>query len=135
MKKTFLLDTGILLSSPRAIFSFDEHDVFICYDTIRELTAMRKTPGETGANAREALRLIAEYTNKQLPGEQSGSLYIYSQNAPRSDTKFNRYDHRSGISDYWNGAGDYRNGTGTSPLTERETPTGAPSRVPPHHSR
>lgn len=108
MKKTFLLDTGILLSSPRAIFSFDEHDVFICYDTIRELTAMRKTPGETGANAREALRLIAEYANRQLPGEQSGSLYIYSQGAFQGGAQVNHYD--------------YRNGTG-------ETPTGVPSCV------
>lgn len=101
MKKTFLLDTGILLSSPRAIFSFDEHDVFVCYDTIRELAAMRKTPGETGANAREALRLIAEYTNKQLPGEQSGSLYIYSRNAIPNDTRSNAF-----------GCNDNRNSTG-----------------------
>lgn len=118
MKKSFLLDTGILLSSPRAIFSFDEHDVFVCYDTIRELTAMRKTPGETGANAREALRLIAEYTNKQLPGEHSGNLFVYSQCATQHGSALNHIGYSNNRS------------SGNPPFAGHDIPTAEPANIP-----
>lgn len=68
MKKTFLLDSGILLANPQAIFSFDEHDIAIPYATISQLVDKKKVPGETGANARESLRIIAEQIGSTLPG-------------------------------------------------------------------
>lgn len=78
MKKHFLLDTGILLSSPQAILNFDEHNVYVSYGTVMELEDQRKTPGEVGANAREALRQISEHMppNNQLPG---GGLFCVLQ--------------------------------------------------------
>ena len=60
MKKIYVLDTSVLLSSPYAIFAFDEHIVLIPYNVITELDAMRKTPNEEGKNAQEALRIIEE---------------------------------------------------------------------------
>lgn len=78
LSKTFLLDTGILLSSPQAILNFDEHDVCVTYGTICELDDARKIPGETGANAREALRQISDHTSKKLPG--GGKLTVLGRN-------------------------------------------------------
>jgi len=78
--KHYLLDTGILLSSPNAIFTFDEHDVHITEDAILELSDRAKRVGEAAANAREALRLIAEYSispEKTLPG--GGHLTVLSR--------------------------------------------------------
>lgn len=82
MRKTFLLDTGILLSTPQALFSFDEHDVLLTYDSIRELNQATKLPGETGANAREALRLIAEYAQADWPSD--GGLHILPEEKYRT---------------------------------------------------
>lgn len=79
MKKTFLLDTGILLGSPQAMLNFDEHDVVVSYGTVCELEEIRKTPGETGANAREALRQISEHMGKSLPG--GGKLSVLSRDS------------------------------------------------------
>ena len=81
LKKTFLLDTGILLSSPQAMLNFDEHNVVVSYGTICELEEFRKTPGETGANAREALRQISDHMNKSLPG--GGKLSVLSRDSYR----------------------------------------------------
>lgn len=94
----FLLDTSILLSSPQAIFNFDEHDVAISMDTVNELTNSRKIFGETGANAREALRAIAEYVNAPLPGGGvlrvvNRSEYTASWRDPASIVDVYRYLH------------------------------------------
>ncbi len=58
MKKTYVLDTNVLLSSPYAIHSFDEHDIVISYITLEELDKLKSSSGETGANAREAIRIL-----------------------------------------------------------------------------
>lgn len=59
-KKIYVLDTSVLLSSPYAIFAFDEHVVWIPYNVITDLDAMRKTTNEASKNAQEALRIIEE---------------------------------------------------------------------------
>lgn len=58
MKKTYILDTNILLSDPRAIFGFEDNDVVITQTTLQELDSKKKTPGEIGYNARETIRIL-----------------------------------------------------------------------------
>lgn len=60
-KKTYLLDTNILITSPYAITAFDEHDVSICDITLEELDKLKTSSGETGANAREAIRILDKF--------------------------------------------------------------------------
>lgn len=57
-KKTYVLDTNVLMSYPHSIYTFDEHDVCICDITLEEIDKHKSKPGETGANAREAARLL-----------------------------------------------------------------------------
>ena len=52
---TYVLDTSVLLSDPRAIFRFAEHDVVIPVVVISELEKKRHDP-EIGYFARQALR-------------------------------------------------------------------------------
>jgi PhoH-like ATPase len=54
---TYVLDTSVLLSDPRAIFRFAEHDVVIPVVVISELEKKRHDP-EIGYFARQALRLL-----------------------------------------------------------------------------
>lgn len=56
-KQTFVLDTSVLLSDPKAPLRFDEHDVVLPLVVIAELEAKRTHP-ELGFFAREALRLL-----------------------------------------------------------------------------
>ena len=53
MVKAYILDTNILLDSPRAIFGFDDNTVIITGTTLQELDSKKTAPGELGFNARE----------------------------------------------------------------------------------
>ena len=55
--RTFVLDTSVLLSDPRAVLRFDEHDVVVPLVVVTELEGKRHHP-ELGYFARQALRLL-----------------------------------------------------------------------------
>jgi len=56
-RRTFVLDTSVLLSDPRATLRFGAHEVVLPHVVISELEAKRAHP-ELGWFAREALRLL-----------------------------------------------------------------------------
>lgn len=60
MKKTFVLDTNVLLQSPYALFHFEENDVVIPAVVLEELDRFKKDASELGANARETSRILDE---------------------------------------------------------------------------
>jgi len=59
VERTYVLDTSVLLSDPRAIFRFAEHAVVLPVVVISELEAKRHDP-EIGYFARQALRNLDE---------------------------------------------------------------------------
>ena len=50
--KYYVLDTNILLSSPDAIYGFDDNVVVITGTVLQELDFNKTKPGDTGFNAR-----------------------------------------------------------------------------------
>jgi PhoH-like ATPase len=58
-ERTYVLDTSVLLSDPRAVFRFAEHHVVLPVVVIAELEAKRHDP-EIGYFARQALRNLDE---------------------------------------------------------------------------
>jgi len=56
-RRTYVLDTSVLLADPAAVGRFDEHDVVLPVVVIAELEAKRAHP-ELGYFARQALRLL-----------------------------------------------------------------------------
>lgn len=62
-QKVYVLTKSVLLSSPYAIYAFDEHTVVIPIHVISELEDVSKKPGEAGRNAQEVLRAIDELNN------------------------------------------------------------------------
>ena len=81
-RRTFILDTSVLLSDPRALVRFDEHDVVVPVVVVTELEAKRSHP-ELGYFARQALRLMDELRMKHgrldepLPvGESGGTVRV-----------------------------------------------------------
>lgn len=65
MVKAYILDTNILLDSPRAIFGFDDNTVIITGTTLQELDSKKTAPGELGFNARETCRIIEKLRLKR----------------------------------------------------------------------
>ena len=58
MKKTYVLDTNVILYSPNAILSFGDNDVIIPEVVLEELDSFKKDKSDLGVNARYAARLI-----------------------------------------------------------------------------
>ncbi|MBN2559002.1 MAG: PhoH family protein [Clostridia bacterium] len=58
MKKTFVIDTNVLLQSPCAIYHFEDNDVVIPAVVLEELDKFKKDSSELGANAREVSRIL-----------------------------------------------------------------------------
>ena len=81
-KRTYVLDTSVLLSDPSALFRFDEHEVVIPVVVITELESKRTHP-ELGYFARSALRSLDDLRIKHgrldapLPlGDKGGVLRV-----------------------------------------------------------
>lgn len=78
---TYVLDTSVLLSDPRAILRFEEHRVVLPLVVITELEAKRTHP-ELGYFARQALRMLddlrieAGRLDKPIPLESGGELLV-----------------------------------------------------------
>ncbi len=57
-RKTFVLDTNVLLHDPSAVKKFEDNDVIIPLVVLEELDALKHRNGEIGKNAREVVRYI-----------------------------------------------------------------------------
>lgn len=75
LRKTYVLDTNVILYSPRAILSFGDSDVVIPEVVFEELDKFKKHKDDLGVNARYAARLIDDLRKKgklnkgvKLPG-------------------------------------------------------------------
>ena len=56
MKKTYVLDTNVLIQAPDAIYRFEDNDLVIPLIVLEELDGLKKAEGEKGLNARAAIR-------------------------------------------------------------------------------
>lgn len=80
-ERTYVLDTSVLLSDPRALFRFAEHAVVLPVVVITELEAKRNDP-EIGFFARKALRILDdlrvehERLDFPIPVGDGGSLRV-----------------------------------------------------------
>lgn len=65
MKKTYVLDTNVILYLPSAIFSFGDNDVVIPEVVLEELDAFKKDKTDLGSNARQAARILDNLRKKE----------------------------------------------------------------------
>ena len=69
-RKTFILDTNVLVHDASAIKKFKDNDVVIPLAVLEELDGLKRYGDEVGRNAREVMRYI-----DSLKTEQSGDLH------------------------------------------------------------
>lgn len=73
-RKTFVIDTNVLIHDPSAIKQFKENDVVIPLSVLEELDSLKRNVDEVGKNAREVLRYI-DSLKEGLSGDfQSGII-------------------------------------------------------------
>jgi PhoH-like ATPase len=84
-RKTYVLDTCVLLADPNALFRFDEHDVVLPLVVIEELDRKKAAVDDVGRNARMALRAIEDLRvrsggglREALPLPSGGTVRIES---------------------------------------------------------
>ncbi len=58
LKKTFVLDTNVLLHNPKSIFVFQENDVVLPFTVLEELDTFKGINNDIGRNARECIRYL-----------------------------------------------------------------------------
>lgn len=68
-RKTYVLDTCVLLADPLSLLRFDEHDVVLPLVVVEELDRQKNRVDEVGANARRAIRTL-----EKLGASEAGGL-------------------------------------------------------------
>lgn len=87
MKKTYVLDTNVLLSDPNSITSFEDNDVIIPMIVLEELDHHKSRMDEVGHNARQVSRTLDSMRsdeNSLISGvklAEGGTLRVVSVNA------------------------------------------------------
>ena len=84
-KRTFVLDTNVLIHDPNAIFNFDEHDVVIPITVVEELDHLKSGNESRNVSARQASRNLTrlikeggEESPTSIPlGEKKGNLIFF----------------------------------------------------------
>lgn len=81
MKKTYVLDTNVLLHDPAAMLRFEDNDVVLPLTVIEELDRFKKRPEEMGRNAREVSRTLDKLRKEgslidKIPLNEGGSLTV-----------------------------------------------------------
>jgi PhoH-like ATPase len=62
MKKTYCLDTNVVIHDPRAIFAFDDNVVVLTEYVLMELDKLKQGNEEKNHSARDASRILREVT-------------------------------------------------------------------------
>ena len=80
-KKTFVLDTNILLHTPQALFVFEDNHVVVPLAVIEEIDNQKRRQDEIGRNAREVSRLLDDMRaagdlSKGVPLPDGGTLRV-----------------------------------------------------------
>ena len=81
MKKSFVIDTNVLLYDPQAIFKFEDNDIIIPITVIEEIDRFKKDMNETGRNARQFSRYLDDLRKHGslatgIPLESGGNLRV-----------------------------------------------------------
>ena len=73
-RKTFVLDTNVLLHDPKSFLKFKENDVVIPLIVLEELDNYKKNHNELGQNAREVIRYIDSFREQEKKLQEGVTL-------------------------------------------------------------
>ena len=91
-KRTFVLDTNVLIHDPNAIYSFDEHDVVIPITVVEELDRLKSGNESRNVWAREASRNLTKLIKQ---GESPTSISLGKKKGNLTFFVFEKYPNVS----------------------------------------
>ena len=95
MKKTYILDTNVLLHDPESLFSFEDNSIVLPLSVIEELDRIKRRGDEVGRNARDASRKLDDL---RQTGHLSEGVEIPSGGSIRIELNGNNnYDLLNGV--------------------------------------
>lgn len=87
-KRTFVLDTNVLIHDPNAIFNFDEHDVVIPITVVEELDRLKSGNESRNVSARQASRNLTKLIKE---GESPTSISLGKEKGNLTFFVFEKY--------------------------------------------
>jgi PhoH-like ATPase len=95
MRKTYILDTNVLLHDPESLFSFEDNAIVLPLSVIEELDRIKRRSDEVGRNAREVSRRLDEL---RMRGRLSEGVGLANGGSVRIEINGNQPDnHPYGI--------------------------------------
>lgn len=73
-RKTFVIDTNVLIHDPAAIQKFQENDVVIPLSVLEELDSLKRHSDEAGKNSREVIRYIDSLKTEKIGDLHTGVI-------------------------------------------------------------
>lgn len=64
MVKIYVLDTNVLIQAPHAVECFEDNQVILPMVVLEELDRLKKSEGDRGSNARQAVRILEQFRQK-----------------------------------------------------------------------
>jgi PhoH-like ATPase len=94
MRKTFIIDTNVLVHDPLAIKQFKDNDIVIPLAVLEELDSLKRYNDEVGKNAREVIRYI-----DSLKTAKSGDLHsgVVIPEGPKVRINLEKFDRMEGF--------------------------------------
>ena len=95
MRKTYILDTNVLLHDPDSLFSFEDNAIVLPLSVVEELDRIKRRSDEVGRNAREVSRKLDEL---RVRGRLSEGVGLANGGSVRIEINGNQPDnHPYGI--------------------------------------
>ena len=77
-KRSYVLDTNVLIHDPTSIFKFQEHDVVIPITVLEELDQLKRGYTDMARSARQVTRTFSELLRNVAPGEVQAGVQLPS---------------------------------------------------------
>jgi PhoH-like ATPase len=90
MKKTYILDTNVLLHDPESLFAFEDNAIILPLSVIEELDRIKRRSDEIGRNAREVSRKLDEL---RIKGRLSEGVALPNGGSVRIEINGNKPCH------------------------------------------
>jgi PhoH-like ATPase len=95
MKKTYILDTNVLLHEPESLFAFEDNVIVLPLSVVEELDRIKRRSDDVGRNAREVSRKLDELRER---GRLSEGVALANGGSVRIEINGNKsHNHLKGI--------------------------------------
>jgi PhoH-like ATPase len=87
-KKTFVVDTNVLLHDPECLTKFPRHNVVVPVVVLEELDKMKRLPSDLGKNARAVFRFLDSLNTLGTGDLHKGVQWIFRSCTSGNQNRF-----------------------------------------------